>query len=219
MLPRLLLVVGLSVGVMLPLIWAAFSPVPGLREASEPAVDPVHAGSADWREHLIPEVAERSISTARSNGTTIGTAPHGEVEAAATRSDDLPPARLPDPPLTKPNPPRIHDKEVLAEPQISEEAKPLAAETKPPAEEAKSLPVVEAKPLPAENRTPTVKAEKAPEVKEMPSASRASRGSKARARANGAGWRPKMDRNKPTDRPGWIEVMREAGWLEPRRQR
>jgi hypothetical protein len=72
MLPRLLLVVGLSVGVMLPLIWAAFSPVHDLREASELAVDPVYAGSAgaDRREDPIPkspsvQIRPRGRSTPR----------------------------------------------------------------------------------------------------------------------------------------------------------
>ena len=118
MLPRLLLVVGLSVGVMLPLIWAAFAPVLIYAKSRNLTLIPVHNGSAgaDWREGLDTGSAEPSNSTARSNETTIGTAPQSEGEASAARSDDLPPAGLSEPTLIKPNPPRTYDREAAPEP-------------------------------------------------------------------------------------------------------
>jgi hypothetical protein len=380
MLPRLLLVVGLTISVMLPLIWAAFAPVPGFREASEPAADPAHSGSAgaDWRGAPTPEAAAPANSTAGSNEATIGTAPVSEGEASAARSDDLPRAGVSEPTLIKPNLPQANDKKAAPETLLSEEAKPLPEEAKSPPKEATtptvserealaarsddlprvgvsdptlikpSLPQAndkeaapepllpeEAKPPPKEATTPTasegeasaarsddppragvseptlikpslpqandkeaapetllpeqakpppkeattptvseeeasaarsddlsgagvseptlikpslpqaydkeaapeplvsekaksppkeattptVNVEKLPEVKEPPSAPGASHNSRSRARADGTGSRQKMHRKKQRYRSGWVDIMREAGWLAPGRRR
>ena len=174
MLPRLLLVVGLSVGVMLPLIWAAFAPVPDLREVSEPDADPVRSGSlgADWR-GAPPEAAEPSNSTARSNETTIGTAPHNGGEASAAHSDDLPRAGLSEPTLVKPKLPEAYDKEAAPEPLVSEDAKALPEEAKAPPEEAKAVPE-EAKAPPEEAKAPPEEAKAPPEeAKALPEEAKA----------------------------------------------
>ncbi|MEA2985870.1 MAG: hypothetical protein QOD94_2124 [Alphaproteobacteria bacterium] len=295
MLPRLLLVVGLSVGVMLPLIWAAFAPVPDLREVSEPDADPVHSGSlgADWR-GAPPEAAEPSNSTARSNETTIGTAPQNGGEASAAHSDDLPRAGLSEPTLIKPKVPEADDKEATPGPLGSEETKALPEEAKALPEGAKALPEEakavpegakalpegakalpeeakalpegakalpeeakavpegvqalpegakalpeeakavpegaqalpeeakalpeKATPPPEETTTPTRNVEKLPEVKERYSAPDASPNSRSRARANGTE-RQKIYRKKQRESSGWIDIMREAGWLAPGRRR
>ncbi len=163
MLPRLLLVVGLTVGVMLPLIWAAFAPVADFRAVSEPDADAVHSGSpgADWR-GAPPEAAEPSNPAARSNETTIGTAPHHEGEASAVRSDDLPRAGLSEPTLIKPKLPEAYDKEAEREPLVSEEAKAPPEEAKAAPEEARALPE-EAKALPEEAKAPPEEAKAPPE--------------------------------------------------------
>ena len=264
MLPRLLLVVGLTISVMLPLIWAAFAPVPGFREASEPAADPAHSGSAgaDWRGAPTPEAAAPANSTAGSNEATIGTAPVSEGEASAARSDDLPRAAVSEPTLIKPDLPPVYDKEAAPETLLSEEAKPLPEEAKPPPKEVTTPTVSEeeasaarsddlpgagvseptlikpslpqaydkeaapeplvsekAKSPPKEATTPTVNVEKLPEVKKPPSAPGASHNSRSRARADGTGSRQKMHRKKQRYRSGWVDIMREAGWLAPGRRR
>ena len=157
MLPRLLLVVGLSVAVMLPLIWGAFAPVPDLREVSETDADPVHNGPAvaERRRATTPEAVEPSNPTARSEETTIGTAPDSEREASAARSDDLPGAGHSEPTEIKPSLPQAFDKNAAPEPLLSETAKPLPEEAKPPQKEAKRPPE-KAKPPPGEATTPTV---------------------------------------------------------------
>jgi len=157
MLPRLLLVVGLSVAVMLPLIWGAFAPVPDLREVSETDADPVHNGPAvaERRRATTPEAVEPSNPTARSEETTIGTAPDSEREASAARSDDLPGAGHSEPTEIKPSLPQAFDKNAAPEPLLSEAAKPLPEEAKPPQKEAKRPPE-KAKPPPGEATTPAV---------------------------------------------------------------
>jgi hypothetical protein len=172
MLPRLLLVVGLSVAVMLPLIWAAFAPVPDLREVSKTDADPVHNGSAgaDWRRVSTPEAMEPSNSTERSDETTIGTAPEREREASATRSDDLPGAGHSEPAAIKPSLPRAFDKNAAPEPLVTEEAKRLPEEAKPLPKEAKPLPE-EAKPLQKEAKRPPEKAKPPPEEATAPTVS------------------------------------------------
>jgi hypothetical protein len=203
MLPRLLLVVGLSAGVMLPLIWAAFAPVPEFRQASEPAADPVHSGPAgiSWRGVPEPEGAKPLISSAQSDETTIGTAPDGDGEASAARPGDLPPARPLDPALAAPGVPRAYREEAAPEPPLSREPEPLPGEAAIPTGKAEPLPEVnergpapgaghpqaydkeaaseppvaeEAKPLPETATTPTAKLETLPEVKERGSAPGAS---------------------------------------------
>lgn len=198
MLPRLLLVVGLSIGVMLPLIWAAFAPVPEFRQASGPAADPVHGGAAEagGRGVPTPEGAGPSNSRAQSNETTIGTASDGEGEASAARPNDLPPARPLDPTLAKPSVPQAYNQEAAPGPLLSRGAKPP----------------------PAETETPAVKVETLPEIKERVSAPGADN-YRSRAHANGIRSRQKIDRKKPIDRSGWTDVMRDAGWLEPRTRR
>jgi hypothetical protein len=193
LLPRLLLVGGLSVGVMVPLIWAAFAPVPEFRQASEPS-DPVHSGPAraDWRGVPTPEVTEPFDSSAQSNETTIGTAPDGEGQASATRSDDVLPARPVEPALAKRSFTDVYEQEAAPEPLLSREAKPL----------------------PGEAATPAVKVETLPEVKERRSAPRADN-YRPRADASGIRSRQKSSRKQPRDRSGWIDIMRDAGWLEP----
>jgi hypothetical protein len=238
MLPRLLLVVGLSVAVMLPLIWAAFAPVPDLREVSKTDADPVHNGSAgaDWRRVSTPEAMEPSNSTARADEITIGTAPEREREASAARSDDLPGAGHSEPTEIKPSLPRAFDKNAAPEPLVTEEAKPLPEEAKTlpeakPQLEAKPLPEEseplqkEAKRLPekaepsaAEATTPAVNVEKPPEVKQGNSAPVATHNGRARARAHGTE-RQKTHRKKQRDHSGWVGIMREAGWLAPGQRR
>jgi len=193
MLPRLLLVVGLSVGFMVPLIWAAFAPFPEFRQASEPA-DPVPSGpaGADWRGVPAPEVAQPLDSGAQSNETTIGTAPDGEAEASATRSDDVLPARPVEPALAKPSIPNAYEQEAAPEPLLSREAKPL----------------------PGEAATPAVKVETLPEVNERRSAPEAGN-YRSRVHASGSKSRQKSNRKTPRDRSGWTNIMRDAGWLDP----
>jgi hypothetical protein len=162
MLPRLLLVVGLSVAVMLPLIWVAFAPVADLREVSETDADPIHNGpaGADQRRASTPEAAEPSNPTVRSDETTIGTAPDREREASAALSDDLPATGHSEPIEIKPSLPQAFDKGAASEPVLTEKAKPLPEEARPLPEEAKPLqkeakrPPEVAKPLPEVAKPP-----------------------------------------------------------------
>ena len=175
MLPRLVLVVGLTFGVMLPLIWAAFAPVADFRAASEPDADSVHSGSpaADWR-GAPPETAEPSNPAARSKETTIGTAPHHEGEASAARSDDLPRVGLSEPTLIKPKLWEAYDKEAALEPLVSEERKALPEEAKALPEKAKALPEEakappeEARALPEEAKAPPKEAKALPKEAKAP---------------------------------------------------
>jgi len=226
MLPRLLLVVGLSVAVMLPLIWVAFAPVADLREVSETDADPIHNGpaGADRRRASTPEAAEPSNPTVRSDETTIGTAPDREREASAALSDDLPATGHSEPIEIKPSLPQAFDKGAASEPVLTEKAKPLPEEARPLPEEAKPLqkeakrPPEKAEPPAEEAATPAVNVEKPPEVKEGDSASAATPNGRARARAHGTE-RQKTHRKKQRDHSGWVSIMREAGWLAPGQRR
>jgi hypothetical protein len=157
----------------------------------------------------------------------------------------LPRAGLSEPTLIKPKLPEAYDKEAAPEPLGSEETKTLPEEAKALPEEAKAVPeeakalpeeakaVPEgAKALPEEAKAPPEKAtpppeeatipprnvEKLPEVKERYSAPDASPNSRSRARANGTE-RQKIYRKKQRESSGWIDIMREAGWLAPGRGR
>ena len=100
---------------------------------------------------------------------------------------------------------------------MPEGAKAVPEGAKALPKEAKAV-LEKAKPPPEEATTPTRNLEKLPEVKERYSAPGASPNSRSRARANGTE-RQKIYRKKQRDRSGWIDIMREAGWLAPGRRR
>jgi len=177
---------------MVPLIWAAFAPVAELRQESEP-FDLVHRGPPEaWREVRTPEVAESLDPGAQSNETTIGTAPDREGAAFATRSDDLPPARPAEPALAEPSVPETNEPQAAPEALLSREAKTLLAEA----------------------ASPAVKVKTVPEVKKRRSATGANN-NRSRVHASSITSGQKRDRQQPRDRSGWIDIMRNTGWLEP----
>ena len=118
MLPRLLMVVGLTVGVMLPLVWVAFAPGPDLRQVSKPEVGPHEKGSSKVERRAAPtRDAEKPLNpTAQSSETTIGTAPYSEAETSAARSDDLPRAGVPETSPIEPDLPQISDRQAAPKP-------------------------------------------------------------------------------------------------------
>lgn len=159
MLPRLLLAAGLTIGVMLPLIWVAFDVV-------EPASETIHSDAAAAAAPEVPtsDSVLPATSSKRPIETTIGAASDGQESASASPAVTSPPVDLsserPSPPsLAKPTLPQASDKEAAPAPAASEEANPRSAEASDKAavpgpvisEEAKARPaeVKEAVPPPA----------------------------------------------------------------------
>lgn len=133
MLPRLLFVAGMTIGVMAPLIWAAYVSVPAFRAVPERAGD---WGQRDGvgtalRETPKPQSASHSAPTTSSIETAAAAVSNSPQPKSDLKSVTAPasPSLEPEPEqLTKPIRPQAYDQKADQAPPSSEKAKPAPAE-------------------------------------------------------------------------------------------
>ena len=192
MLPRFLFVIGMTVGVMAPLVWAAYVLVPAPRAVTERSDN---WGQRDtvgtaFRETPKPQSASRSAPTTSS----IETAAEAVSDSPQPKSD-LKSVTAPASPALEPEP------EQLTKP-ILPQAYDRKADQAPPSPE-------KVKPAPAEDVTSTVRIAPAPEktLQGNPQAAPdAPRNEKRRASSKGASPRKIIDRAPLRDGPNVVDL-------------
>jgi hypothetical protein len=133
MLPRLLFVAGMTIGVMAPLIWAAYVSVPAFRAVPERAGDwgQRDAVGTALRETPKPQSASHSAPTTSSIETAAAAVSNSPQPKSDLKSVTAPasPSLEPEPEqLTKPIRPQAYDQKADQAPPSSEKAKPAPAE-------------------------------------------------------------------------------------------
>jgi hypothetical protein len=131
MLPRFLVVIGMTVGVMAPLVWAAYVLVPAFRALPTRAGDwsqAVTIGTA-LRETPKPQSTSRSTPTMPSIETTAAAVPDRPPPKSDLKSVTAPPSVEPEPEqLAKPVLPQVYDANANQASHASKEAKPAPIE-------------------------------------------------------------------------------------------
>jgi hypothetical protein len=132
MLSRLFFVAGMTVGVMAPLVWAAYVSVPAFRTVPERAGDSDQSNVVGIALHETPKPQSVSRSTLTTSSIDAAAAvsgslqPKSDLQSVTTGGS---PSLEPEPEqLTKPILPRAHDRKAKQAPLSSEEAKPTPAE-------------------------------------------------------------------------------------------
>lgn len=133
MLPRFLFVIGMTVGVMTPLVWAAYVFVPAFRPAQEQAGDwsqRITIGTV-LRETPKPQSASRSAPTISSIETTAAAVTDGPQPKSDLKSVTAPASRFLDPEpeqLARPVLPQVYDANANQASTSSKEAKAARAD-------------------------------------------------------------------------------------------